>query len=172
MAGRKGRLYADRDWMYENYVGRGMTMREVASAADCGLRTVARWLRKHDIPARQDWDRCPPSGEDHWNWKGGRITDGSGYIQVLVRSDSPYFPMARTNTNGPDSGYVAEHRLAMAESLGRPLRNDETVHHIDGDRQNNEINNLQLRTGNHGNGVVLVCGDCGSNDIQPVQIGR
>jgi hypothetical protein len=34
----------------------------------------------------------------------------------------------------------------MVESIGRPLRDDEIVHHIDGDPLNNHITNLQIMT--------------------------
>jgi hypothetical protein len=37
-----------------------------------------------------------------------------------------------------------EHRLVMAQVLGRPLRGDEVVHHRDGDRLNNDPSNLEL----------------------------
>ena len=40
--------------------------------------------------------------------------------------------------------YAFEHRLLMGEHLGRPLREDEQVHHRDGDRGNNDISNLQV----------------------------
>lgn len=38
------------------------------------------------------------------------------------------------------------HVVAMERRIGRPLRADEVVHHIDGDRQNNAENNLALMT--------------------------
>lgn len=42
------------------------------------------------------------------------------------------------------NGYVYEHRLVMEKHLGRYLTDDEVVHHIDHDKLNNKISNLQL----------------------------
>lgn len=91
--------------------------------------------------------------------KGGRYLTSSGYVMVKIdAADS----MASMANNG---FYLMEHRLNMARSLGRPLTRHETVHHINGDRQDNRIENLQLRKGGHGKGVVHICGDCGSRNV-------
>ncbi len=59
-----------------------------------------------------------------------------GYIQVY----KPNNPMAR------DNGYVPQHRFIASKKIGRPLSSDEIVHHIDGNKQNNKSNNLQVMT--------------------------
>lgn len=94
-------------------------------------------------------------------WKGGVIKNAQGYILIL----SNEYPTMTTKT-----GYISEHRLVLARYLGRPLEKHETVHHIDGDRTNNDITNLQLRIGNHGVGGTYHCADCGSLRINPIKL--
>lgn len=47
---------------------------------------------------------------------------------------------------------MAEHRLVMARELGRPLHGDETVHHVNGVRTDNRLENLELWSSAHPRG--------------------
>jgi hypothetical protein len=104
------------------------------------------------------------SGEANPSWQGG-VLEKDGYLMEWVAPDDPLRePMAHSK------GYIPQHRLVMARALGRPLKPHETVHHIDGDRSNNALSNLQLRQGKHGAGVRMACLSCGSHDVAAVSL--
>jgi len=75
-------------------------------------------------------------GVDHPSWKQGYRIDGDGYI----RTYAPDHPWPRRG------GYVPEHVRVMELSLGRRIQPGEVVHHIDHNKQNNDLENLQLLT--------------------------
>jgi hypothetical protein len=94
-----------------------------------------------------------------------RVKAPGGYWYVLVDDGHAAAPM-----RGKHSRYVLEHRVVMAHHLGRALDKHETVHHINGDRLDNRIENLQLLSGKHGKGHILKCRNCGSHDIEAVHL--
>lgn len=83
-------------------------------------------------------------------WKGGRSTNGNGYIQIFM----PTHPSCSSD------GYVLEHRLVMEKQLGRYLERRELVHHINGIRDDNRIENLKIVSRNNHFGRIR-CPECG-----------
>jgi predicted Zn-ribbon and HTH transcriptional regulator/predicted nucleic acid-binding Zn ribbon protein len=71
-------------------------------------------------------------------WKGGRNATDSGYVMVLAPDDYP-FPESLGATRR-----IREHRMVMEMHIGRALRPEEVVHHINGVRTDNRIENLEL----------------------------
>ena len=76
------------------------------------------------------------SGEANSNWKGGRTRHKAGYVMVRA----PGHPRAG------QSPYVFEHILVLEEILGRHLVECESVHHLNGIRDDNRPENLELWT--------------------------
>lgn len=100
------------------------------------------WLWRSQVPQRTT-DYCTvackrthhvsiPAGRLH-NGRPARVTT-TGYVEVY-QPDHP---------NATRRGWVLEHRLVMAEAIGRPLERHEEVHHRNGDRQDNRLVNLDL----------------------------
>lgn len=62
------------------------------------------------------------------------LTD-AGYVLIFVGRDHP---------GSTQSGHILEHRKVMQEHLGRELERHENVHHINGVKHDNRIENLEL----------------------------
>lgn len=116
---------------------------EWVACIDCGKE---RWVRvEHSQVTSIRCSKCHNSrvhlncrGEKHHSWKGGRCKSQEGYIRVRIFPDNSFFKMAQ------QCGYVTEHRLVMAQHLGRCLEDWEFVHHLNSIRDDNRIENLQL----------------------------
>lgn len=78
------------------------------------------------------------SGDKHHAWNGGISINDQGYVHRYA-PDHPH---------ATERGYVREHRLMVEQSLGRYLRPEEVVHHINGDVSDNRLENLQLFANN------------------------
>ena len=67
-----------------------------------------------------------------------KIIDDQGYVLLPIK-DHP-----NSRKGGHNGGRVSEHRYVMSQYLGRPLFDNENVHHKNGDKTDNRIENLEL----------------------------
>jgi len=123
------------------YKGRALYVRW--ACPDCGAE---RWVKKKDAKRPDFRGRCLACDDKsrrgsgcHW-WKGGRTLTKSGYVTVWVSPDDFYHSMADKVNR------CAEHRLVMAKHIGRCLLRFEAVHHKNGNKSDNRIENLELTT--------------------------
>lgn len=112
--------------------------------ATCGIKC---WVANSEIRkgggkyCSKDCYRKSYIGKQSRHWKGGRKINKYGYVEI-------YKPESKMACS---MGYVKEHRYVMSQYLGRDLTPDELVHHIDGIKTNNNIENLEIMTkGIHG----------------------
>ena len=86
----------------------------------------------------RDYNSClnckDQTGNKNPIWKGGKLLTGEGYVLI----QSPSHPRANKK------GYVLEHHLVMERFVGRYLKPEEVIHHLDFDKANNDIDNLHL----------------------------
>lgn len=134
--------------------GEHRKMRIRRTCADCGEE---KWIKVADVRFSLKREhltafcrRCSSShvnhshpGPSHGNWKGGRFRNSLGYVW-------------RWAPNHPHRGtrrIVLEHRLVMEKALGRYLLPGENVHHKNGVRDDNRLENLELWIRPHPIGV-------------------
>lgn len=96
-------------------------------------------------------------GDRHPNYRGGAITT-CGYRKVIASGhpNSKSYPRREVAVNHPDrlynckgTDYILEHVLAMSQHIGRPLAKNERVHHKNGIKTDNRIENLELWNDSH-----------------------
>jgi len=111
---------------------------------ECPRCHKKRYLSKRDFGRLKRGGMCyvctriEQRGQDNPSWHGGKIKDVHGYIHILM----PTHPSANS------MGYVRESRLVMEEKLGRLLKGSEQVHHINGVKDDNRLDNLSLMRNN------------------------
>ena len=114
----------------------------------CGKQ---RWIKiVHGTPESLFCRACSQKGHLGANWKGGKgVKNGGGYIQIWLSQDDLLYPMTTKGSR------ILEHRLVMARYLGRCLESWEVVHHKNGIKDDNRIENLHLINGEEGHNTEL-----------------
>lgn len=108
----------------------GKTRRAIAESLGITHQSVDYWLRRKGFIPLHKRRR----GKHHHSWKGGTFIDSRGYRMVRVPE--------RTSS----SMYCAEHVLRIENLIGRPLKPNEVIHHVNGIKTDNDLKNLHLCT--------------------------
>lgn len=98
-----------------------------------------RTLGECQIAASKTGRRIIQRGEASATWKGGKYRDKKGYVHIKLQPNHPFYCMATSHEH-----YILEHRLVMAQELGRPLLRSEKVHHHNDIKDDNRPENLKL----------------------------
>lgn len=124
--------YKSKKWLFEQYINKEKSIRKISEEIKISRGVIKKRLESFGIKIRS---KGFGKGKFHSRWKGGKFTSSGGYIKIY----KPKHP----NSN---DGYIFEHVFNMSEFLKRPIKDEERIHHIDGVKNNNSIENLALCT--------------------------
>ena len=102
-------------------------MFDVCQVKDCNKQHAAKGY------CQMHYKRNKLYGDPNAVINSGRINDRSGYVYLRVLSG-----------NGKLGKYKYEHRIIMEQHLGRELLPNENVHHKNGIKDDNRLENLEL----------------------------
>ena len=118
-------------WNYPSRIGISFFCSQSCNAS---YRLKGNKFRVGKPPANKGKKMPEISGKNHYNWKGGKMLSSDGYVLIY----QPNHP------NSDKWRYIREHRLVMEEHLGRYLKSNEFIHHKNGIKTDNRIENLEL----------------------------
>lgn len=133
------RKYFDEDRLVRLYQS-GMTGAEALAAVGASSGNRRGWAVLRDPIRNPAGIRREASAAKQFKSRGGGglFKGASGYMYRYLPAGHKFIGMADAKR------IVKEHRLVMAQQLGRPLSPIENVHHLNGVRDDNRPENLEL----------------------------
>lgn len=120
-----------KQFLLDMYIDQKMSLNQISYELKVSSRIVKKYLIRFGATVldHKNANSFFNSVTDGAKWK-----NSSGYIEIVCRNH-PY--KSKRNT-------VYEHRLIMEKHLGRHLTKEEVIHHINGIKDDNSIENLEL----------------------------
>ena len=150
------------------YLNKKMTMKEVSQELDMATGKIHKYIhiygiKPRPIPYKEMGKRSAEVNKGKAYRKGkhcseetkeklrqshlGKYTSLSEYgAHEKKRSDGYISVYCPNHPGATKDGYVMKHRLVMERHIGRYLKDDEVVHHKNGNRADNRLENLELMT--------------------------
>jgi hypothetical protein len=152
------------DRIIKMYIDERMSTGDISNIFGVTPKVIVKRIKEAGMPIRSASDsgrlahangKFVRAGGRGPNWQGGRKLH-QGYVMVYVGKRS------RSKDKNFHTEYEREHRLVMEKHIGRKLTKDEIVHHINGIKDDNRIENLSvvLRKTHHGS---VCCPRCQFN---------
>jgi len=146
----KPRVQISKEELEKLYYKNNLSAVQLGVIFNCSSTTIKNYLVKYDMRIKTSSEvmtgrklseehrnkvvktlAIGRKGYENPNWKGGKVSIGRKKHgqYIAIRSEGRYYP---------------EHRYNMEQYLGRKLSRWEEVHHINGNKQDNRIENLQI----------------------------
>ena len=127
---KEERLSRDKD-IIDDYINGVLSSNEIIRKYSLKSQTYYDILKRNNVKTRSISEGCKLASKNGIGCRPmkDRMTNSNGYIFIRVGNEK-----------------VLEHVYVYEKYLGRKLLKDEVIHHIDGNKQNNTIENLILLT--------------------------
>ena len=99
-----------------------------------------------DLPDLRGKHDNHPKGPKHYRWNTGKILSEDGYVKVRV---GIAHPLADSN------GYAYEHLIVWVSAGNSLPGSGELIHHKDENKENNRLDNLELKTKSSHNSIHI-----------------